>query len=89
MGQLHEEIYLPNGSTLRTAHKTLLPFDQLSMVAQEAAVLPSIKKSLASVNRWAEEGYMMIFHPRDNGVTVYKSGMLMMLLGKPPVLMWI
>jgi hypothetical protein len=65
MGQLHEEVYFLDGSTLRTAHKTLLPFKQLSKAAQEAAVLPGIKKSLASVNKWAEE-YIMIFHPGDN-----------------------
>ena len=86
MGQLHEEVYLPDESTLRIAHKTLLPFEQLSKAAWEAAVLPGIKKSLASVNKWAEEVYMTIFHPGDNGIMVHKPGMLTMIFGEPPVL---
>ena len=83
---MQEEVFLPDGSTLRTAHKTLLPFEQLSTAAREAAVLPGLKKSLASVNKWAEEGYTTIFHPGDNGVTVHKPHTLTMVFGEPPVL---
>ena len=86
MGQLKEEVYLPDGSTLTTKYKTLLPFEQLSTEAREAAVLQGLKKSLASISKWADEGYTMIFHPGDNGVTVHKPGTLTMAFGKPPVL---
>jgi hypothetical protein len=48
-----------------TANKTLLPFEQLTKVAQEADVLPGLKKSLASVNKWSEEGYTTVFHPGE------------------------
>lgn len=85
IGQMQEEVFLPDGSTLCTAHKILLPFAQLSTAAPEAAVLPGLKKSFACVNKWAEEGYTTIFHPGDNGVTVHKPNTLTMVFGKPPV----
>ena len=54
MGQSNEKVYLPDGSTLTTKHKTLLPFNQLTTTAREASVLPGLKKSLASVSKWAD-----------------------------------
>ncbi len=61
MGQLKEEVFLPDGSILQTSNKTLIPFEQLTMVAHKAAVLPGLKKSLASVSKWADEGYTTIY----------------------------
>jgi hypothetical protein len=63
MGQVWEEVFLPNGSTLHISHKTLLPFEKLMTAARKATVLPRLKKSLVSVSIWADEGYMTIFHP--------------------------
>ena len=62
MGQLNEDVYLPNKSILKTTCKTLLPYEQLTTEAREAAVLPGLKKSLASVSKCADEGYTTIFH---------------------------
>ena len=86
MGQSNEKVYLPDGSTLTTKHKTLLPFNQLTKTAREASVLPGLKKSLASVSKWADEGYTTIFHPGENGVTVHRPGTLTLMFAEPPVL---
>ena len=86
MGQSNEKVYLPDGSTLTTKHKTLLPFNQLTTTAREASVLPGLKKSLASVSKWADEGYTTIFHPGENGVTVHRPGTLTLMFAEPPVL---
>jgi hypothetical protein len=86
MGQSNEKVFLPDGSTLTTKHKTLLPFNQLTTTAREASVLPGLKKSLASVSKWADEGYTTIFHPGENGVTVHRPGTLTLMFAEPPVL---
>ncbi len=86
MGQSNEKVYLPDCSTLTTKHKTLLPFNQLTTTAREASVLPGLKKSLASVSKWADEGYTTIFHPGKNGVTVHRPGTLTLMFAEPPVL---
>jgi hypothetical protein len=62
-GKSNKDVYLPDGLTLTTTTKTLLPFEQMTTAAQEALVLPRLKKSIASVNKWSEEGYTTIFHP--------------------------
>jgi hypothetical protein len=71
---------------LITANKTLLPFEQLSRTAREAEVLPGLIKSLASINKWSEEGYTTVFYPGKKGVTVHNPGTLTMTTSKPPVL---
>jgi hypothetical protein len=86
MGQLNEKVYLPDGSTLTTKHKTLLPFDQLTTTTREASVLTGLKKSLASVSEWADEGYTTIFHSGENGVTGHRPDSLSLIFGEPPVL---
>ncbi len=73
-GPSNKEVYLPDDTKLMTANKTLLPFEQLSRTAQEAEVLPGLKKSLASVNKWSEEGYTTVFHPGKKGITVHNPG---------------
>ncbi len=62
-GPSNKEVYLPDDTKLMMANKTLLPFEQLSRTAREAEVLPGLKKSLASINKWSEEGYTTVFHP--------------------------
>ncbi len=86
MVKAKNEVYLPDGSTLTATKKMLLPFEQMTNASQEALVLPGLKKSLASINKWAEEGYTMIFHPGENGITVHKPGTLTMIMGELPVL---
>ncbi len=79
-------VYLPDNSTLQTSNKTMLPFEQLSKEAREAHILPGLKKSLLSVNKMAENGYTTIFHERNEGVTIHKSGTLTITTSEPPVL---
>jgi hypothetical protein len=85
-GLSNKEVYLPDNTKLTTANKTLLPFKQMTKAAREAEVLPGLKKSLASVNKWSEEGYTTVFHPGEKGVTVHNPGTLTMTTSKPPVL---
>jgi hypothetical protein len=85
-GPSNIEMYLPNDTKLMTVNKTLLLFEQLLRTAREAEVLPGLKKSLASINKWSEEGYTTIFHPGKKGVTVHNPGTLTMTTSKLPVL---
>ncbi len=52
-GPSNKEVYLPDNTKLTTANKILLPFEQLTKAAQEADILPGLKKSLASINKWS------------------------------------
>ncbi len=70
-GPSNKEVYLPDVTKLMMENKTLLPFEQLSRAARKAEVLPGLKKSLASINKWSEEGYTTVFHPSKKGVTVH------------------
>ncbi len=85
-GPSNIEVYLPDDTTLMTANKTLLPFEQLSRTAREAEVLSGLKKSLARVNKWSEERCTTIFHPGKKRVTVHNSGTLTMTTSKLKVL---
>jgi hypothetical protein len=85
-GPSNIEVYLPDDTKLMTANKTLLPFEQLSRTAREAEVLPGRKKSLASINKWSEEGYTTIFHAGKKGVTVHNPGTLTITTSKLPAL---
>jgi hypothetical protein len=85
-GPSNKDMYLPDDTKLTTANKTLLPFKQMTKAAREAEVLPGLKKSLASVNKWSEVGYTTVFHPGEKGVTVHNPGTLTMTTSKPPVL---
>jgi hypothetical protein len=62
-GKSNKEVYLPDNSKLQATYQTELPFKQLSQKAREADILPGLKSPLISVNKMAEEGYTMIFHP--------------------------
>ena len=82
----NKQVYLPDGTTLRTSTKTKLPFPDLSEAAREADILPGLKRSLISVNKMAQEGYTTIFHPGEKGVTIHKKGSLQITTTKAPVL---
>jgi hypothetical protein len=73
VGNSNKVVVLPDGSKLQATHKAKLPFENLEMSAREADVLPHLKKSLMSVGQLSDHGYTTIFHPREEGVTVYKQ----------------
>jgi hypothetical protein len=50
-GPSNKDVYLPDNTKRTTTNKTLLPFQQLTMAAREADILPGLKKSLASANK--------------------------------------
>jgi hypothetical protein len=85
-GPSNIEVYLPYDTKLMTGNKTLLPFKQLSRTARESEVLPGLKKYLASVNKWSEEGHTTMFRPGKNGVTVHNPGTLTITTSKLPAL---
>ena len=85
-GKSSKQVYLPDDTTLRTSTKTKLPFPRLSEAAQEADVLPGLKRSLMSVNKMSEEGYTTIFHSGEEGVTIHQEGYNSITMTEPPVL---
>ena len=85
-GKSSKQVYLPDDTTLRTSTKTKLPFPKLSEAAQEADILPGLKRSLLSVNKMSEEGYTTIFHPGEEGGTIHEEGSIQIIMTEPPVL---
>jgi hypothetical protein len=85
-GTSNMEVYLPDNSKLKATYTTQLPFTQLSNKAHEADVLPELKTPLISVNKMAEEGYLTIFHPWEQGVTIHSPGSVSIMAKTPPVL---
>ncbi len=85
-GKSHKEVYLPDNTKLHASYKTELPFKELTSRAREADVLPGLKTPLMSVNNMAEEGYTTIFPPREERVTIHKSGTLTIATTEPPIL---
>ena len=51
-GESNKSVYLLNRNTLQTTNRTSLPFQQLSKKAREAYVLPHLRQSLMSVNKY-------------------------------------
>ncbi len=86
MGPSNKTIYLPDNATLKASEKTMLPFSQLSNKAQEADILPGLKRPLMSMNKIAKEGYTMVFHPNQEGVTLHNPGTIKILTTDKPVL---
>ena len=85
-GASKKEVFLPNNAKLRTSRRTQLPFDTLTTAASEADILPGLKRSLLSVSKMSKEGYMTIFHPGEEGVTIHKKGTIRLTTSEPPVL---
>ena len=75
-GASNKEVFLPNNAKLRTSRRTQLPFDTLTTAVSEADILLGLKRSLFSISKMSEEGYMTIFHPGEEGVTIHKKGYL-------------
>ena len=56
------------------------------MKAQEADILPGLKRPLMSVNTMSNEGYTTVFHPGKKSATVHKPGTFRILPTDKPVL---
>jgi hypothetical protein len=72
MGSMHMSVTLPNGESIKATHMVDLPFEQLSLGARHAHVLPHLTMhSLASVPKLADAGYTTVFHPGNLGMTIH------------------
>jgi hypothetical protein len=71
-GSLHMSVTLPNGESIKAKHTVDLPFEQLSLGARHAHVLPHLTMhSLVSVLKLANAGYTTVLHPGNQVVTIY------------------
>jgi hypothetical protein len=71
-GSLRMSVTLPNGESIKATHTVDLPFEQLSLGARHAHVLPHLTMhSLVSVPKLADAGYTTVFHPGNLGVTIH------------------
>jgi hypothetical protein len=71
MGSLSMSVTLPNGESIKATHMVDLPFEQLSLGARHAHVLPHLTThSFVSVLKLADAGYMTVFHPENLGMTI-------------------
>ena len=62
---------MPNGQTLNTSFKALLPNTTLNQKARECDILPGLHhNSLVSVGKLSDAGYCTIFMPGNQGVHV-------------------
>ena len=65
---------MPNGQTLSTSVKALLPNKLLNPQARECDILPGLQhSSLVSVGKLADAGYCTIFMPGNQGVKVFNG----------------
>jgi hypothetical protein len=71
-GSLRMSATLPNGESIKATYTVDLPFEQLSLGARHAHVLPHLTMhSLVSIPKLADAGCMTVFHPGNLGVTVH------------------
>ena len=69
--QSSKTVRMPNGQTLNTSLKALLPNKLLNPKARECDILPGLQhSSLVSVGKLADAGYCTIFMPGNQGVQV-------------------
>ena len=67
-------VTLPNGESIKATHTVDLPFEQLSLGARHAHVLPHLTThSLVSIPKLADAGYRTVFHPGNLGVTIHSK----------------
>jgi hypothetical protein len=85
-GKSNKEVFLTDNTELQASYKTEFSFEQLSNKAREADILPGLKTPLVSINKMAEEGYTMVFHPGEEGVMVHKKGTITLASTEPPIL---
>ena len=62
---------MPNGQTLNTSFKALLPYKTLNPKARQCNILPGLQhNSLISVGKLSDAGYCTIVMPGNQGVQV-------------------
>ena len=67
-------VRMPNGQTLSTSVKALLPNKLLNPQARECDILPGLQHiSLVSVGKLSDAGYCTIFMPGNQGVQVFNG----------------
>ena len=67
----NKKVNMPNGNSLKTSHKALLPNKSLNAKARECDILPGLQhSSLVSVGKLADAGYCTIFMPGNQCVYV-------------------
>ena len=67
----NKEVRMPNGQTLSTSFKALLPNTTLNPKARQCDILPGLQhNSLVSVGKLSDAGYCTIFMPGNQGVQV-------------------
>ena len=67
----NKEVRMPNGQTLSTSFKALLPNTALTPKARQCDIFPGLQhKSLVSVGKLSGVGYCAIFMPGNQGVQV-------------------
>jgi hypothetical protein len=80
-------VTFPNGESIRATHAVDLPFEQLSLGARHAHVLPHLTMhSLVSIPKLADAGYTMVFHPGNLGMTIHSMRSISILQQCKPVL---
>ncbi len=65
-------VMLPNGESIKATHTVDLPFEQLSLGARHAHVLPHLTThSLFSILKFSDAEYTTVFHPGNLGMTIH------------------
>ena len=64
---------MPNGQPIRARRKMMLPLPQLKEEARLSDELPQLHSNLVSVPTLANNGYISIFKPYNEGLEIYKA----------------
>ena len=64
-------IAVADDATVQAHSKTLLPYD-LPLHVREADTVPDFGHSLVGIKPFADAGFISVFHPHDEGVTIHR-----------------
>ena len=72
---------------MRATNTAELPLPALKPSAKQGYIVPQLRtKALLSVGKFSDAGYMTIFHPHNEGVTVHDNDSFELTIKSPPLL---
>lgn len=79
----NKQVRLLDGSIIGGSQKAVLPCTKLPTKATCVNMLPNLQKLLFSIGKVADKGYTMVFHPRNEGVTIHREGTITITTSEP------
>ena len=84
IGPSNKLIAVTDDATVQAQSKTLLPYD-LPLHARAADTVPDFGHSLVGIKPFSDAGYISVFHPHDEGVTIHRLEYVRIEFLAPPI----